>query len=182
MKGMEDDFRRLCEEVTAEVSAALAAVDPGEVSALEEAILAARMVFAAGAGRSGLAVRCFAVRLGHLGRPVQVVGEATAPPAQPDDLVIAVSRSGETATTCAVAEAAVRAGARVTAVTAHPESPLARAASARLVIPAGGRSIQFGGSLFEQAAMLLFDVVALRLQRRLGVTVEEMQARHANLE
>lgn len=179
---MDDAFQRSCEEVTAEIASALAEVDPREVAALEEAVLACEQSFVAGAGRSGLVARCFAMRLRHLGLPAHVVGEMTAPPAKSGDLVIAVSRSGETPTTCAVARAAIRLGARVIAVTASPDSPLGRDASARVVIPTGGGSVQFGGSVFEQTVMLMFDVAALRLQRRLGLSEDEMRARHANLE
>ena len=49
-----------------------------------------------GAGRSGLAAKAFAMRLMHLGFNVYLVGETTTPAVQPDDLVIAVSGSGET--------------------------------------------------------------------------------------
>ena len=38
------------------------------------------------------------------------------------------------------------------------------------------------GSLFEGALFVLFEVMVLKLIARLGITPEEMRARHTNLE
>jgi len=167
------------------------------VAALEEAILSARAVFVVGAGRSGLVGCCFAMRLAHLGLRGHVVGETVTPRVEPGDVVVALSGSGETPTTCAVEEAAAQAGAKVIAITGAADSPLARAAHAKVVIPTstlvrrssgeGGKadgvsSAQYGGSLFEQALLVMLDTIALRLQSRLAQTSAEMDARHANLE
>src|SRR5205823_2201810 len=51
------------EGVLDELGNAMRAVDPGELRALQERLGAARRVFVAGAGRSGLVVRAFAMRL-----------------------------------------------------------------------------------------------------------------------
>lgn len=167
------------------------------MAALEEAILSARAVFVVGAGRSGLVGCCFAMRLAHLGLRGHVVGETVTPRVEPGDVVVALSGSGETPTTCAVEEAAAQAGAKVIAITGAADSPLARAAHAKVVIPTstlvrrssgeGGKadgvsSAQYGGSLFEQALLVMLDTIALRLQSRLAQTSAEMDARHANLE
>ncbi len=44
------------------------------------------------------------------------------------------------------------------------------------------RTGQFGGSLFEQSALLLLDAVVLDLTTGNPRAYDEMQARHANLE
>jgi len=171
-----------------EVGAALAQVAQDQVGDLERALLGARAVFVVGEGRSGLVARSFAMRLMHLGLLAQVVGETTTPAVPEGALLLAVSASGETATTCALAASARAQGVRVAAVTASPGSSLAAAAHHLVVIPAAGgqggpaASKQFGGSLFEQSALILLDAVALDLQRRLGRSGAEMKARHATLE
>ena len=38
------------------------------------------------------------------------------------------------------------------------------------------------GSLYEAVQLLFFDVVLLRLRKRLGQSPEDMRARHTNLE
>jgi 6-phospho-3-hexuloisomerase len=65
--------------VLGELGDVLREVDESAVSALQEKLAAARRVFVAGAGRSGLMMRAFAMRLMHLGLAVHVVGDATTP-------------------------------------------------------------------------------------------------------
>jgi len=181
------DFASLSGLIVEEIRRALAQVDAAQVRALEEAVLRAQALFLTGAGRSGLVARCFAMRLMHLGLPVHVVGETVTPALQPGDLLIAISGSGESATTCAVAESAAKHGAGVAAITSVEESRLARAAELALLVPGAGEeqpatSAQFGGTLFEQSAVVALDAIALSLQRHLRRTDEQMRARHATLE
>jgi 6-phospho-3-hexuloisomerase len=170
----DQGFQEASRTVLDEITRTLAQVDPDEVAALEQAILSAQAVFVV------------AMRLSHLGLHAHVVGETVTPPVGPGDLVIAISGSGETPTTLAAAQAAGSAGVKMMVVTAVADSPLARAADGKVVIPTGsgasGDSRQYGGSRFEQALMLMFDTIALRLQRRLAETPERMDQRHANLE
>jgi 6-phospho-3-hexuloisomerase len=168
-------------EVLAEIAALAGRVSEAEMERAAETVLSAGRVFVAGAGRSGLAARAGAMRLVHLGRTAFVVGETVTPAVGTGDLLLAVSRSGATPSILAVAARARSAGARLLAVTAEPASELAAGADERLILPAVP-SVQFGGSLFEQAALIVLDTLALRLQRRLGVSEAEMQSRHANLE
>jgi 6-phospho-3-hexuloisomerase len=181
--GTKDRFRDDLRGVLTEVQDVLARVDPREVEALAEAVLAAPTVFVTGEGRSGLVARAFAMRLLHLGRRAYVVGETATPAAAPGDLLLALSGSGSTRITRARVEAARAGGLRLVVVTGTPDSPLAGAAELRLLLPlpADG-SRQFGGSLFEQAALVLLDTLVLDLQRRLGESSASMAARHATLE
>jgi 6-phospho-3-hexuloisomerase len=182
--GFDDSLKAILEEL----EETLGGVSERQVGALQELLSGPRAVFVTGEGRSGLVARCFAMRLMHLGVPAHVVGGTTTPAFGEGDLLIAVSGSGETDLTCAVARLAKEAGGRVAAVTASDRSPLASAADLALVIPAAygsggkGASAQYGRSLFEQAALLVLDAVALRLQRELDQAAEKMDTRHANLE
>jgi 6-phospho-3-hexuloisomerase len=45
-----------------------------------------------------------------------------------------------------------------------------------------GQSVQFGGSLFEQTALVVCDSLTLILQQRLGQSEADMESRHATLE
>jgi 6-phospho-3-hexuloisomerase len=153
-------------------------------------ILAAPRVFVYGRGRTGLATWAFASRLAQLGLETHVVGEMTAPAISPGDLLVVASGTGTTRTTLLAADEARRIGAQVVALTAHPESPLGKAADLVVAVNgatrrrAGGeeRSAQYGGSLFEQTLLMTLDAVALVLKRRLARTDQEMDRRHANLE
>jgi 6-phospho-3-hexuloisomerase len=43
-------------------------------------------------------------------------------------------------------------------------------------------SVQPMGNLFEQALFITFDAIVMTLRDRKGVTPQEMEARHRNLE
>jgi 6-phospho-3-hexuloisomerase len=176
----EHEFRQVVVAISSELAQALSQVEEGEAGRLEEALLAAGAVFVTGEGRSGLMARGFAMRLMQLGLRAYVVGETTTPAAQPGDLLVAVSGSGQTRSTCVCAETARALGIQVAAVTATPESRLAGLADLRVLVPK--ESAQHGGSLFEQTALVFFDAVASLLQRRLGKDSRDLEARHANLE
>ena len=176
--------------VAQEVAAAVRAVDPEQVAALVEAIVGARAVFVTGQGRSGFAARAFAMRLAQLGLQAHFVGEPTAGPVQAGDLLVVASGSGETATSLAAACTAQQAGAEVALLTSRPQSSIGSLTSVVVEIPAPsvktgrppGRSLQPLSSLFEQAMLVICDVVILLAMQRLGETPESMFARHTNLE
>lgn len=174
--------------VLSEVERTIRSIDPMQVNSLAHEILSARRIYTAGAGRSGLVSSCFAMRLVHLGLVAHVVGEATAPGVAEGDLLIVSSGSGRTRTVIAQASAARSRGTRVAAVTADERSPLARQADIVMLIPcppfssARGKTIQFGGSLFEQSLLLFYDTLILELAERLGRSPLDMRMRHANLE
>ena len=178
-------------EVVREIERTVAAIAPEEAERLVDLVLDARRVFVAGAGRSGFAVKAFAMRLMHLGFTAFVVGETSTPSATAEDVVVIGSGSGETTSLVAIAEKAKKIGARVALVTIAPDSRIARLADALVRIPAPtpkverrGRtaSIQPMGTLFEQTMLVLLDSVVLRLTERMGVDADAMFARHANLE
>ncbi|MBC7288297.1 MAG: 6-phospho-3-hexuloisomerase [Armatimonadetes bacterium] len=188
---MAHEARGLAPEkiVAAEISRVVEKLDQGEVEQLVDAVLDAARVFAYGAGRSGLVIRAFAMRLGHLGLNAWVVGDTTTPAIGPGDLLIAASGSGRTRTTLAIVEAARERGARTACITAHPDSPIAQGCDLVVTIPApvtkvdrDRPSVQPPGSLFEQCLLVLCDGMVMRLMRRLGTTEEEMRARHTKLE
>jgi 6-phospho-3-hexuloisomerase len=106
-----------------------------------------------------------------------------------DDLLIACSGSGTTSTVLAMTTTARLAGGRIAAVTTVPESSLGQVADVVITIPAAAKqdhsqqySEQFAGSLFEQAALLLFDAIIHALTHSLGKDAETLWSMHANLE
>jgi 6-phospho-3-hexuloisomerase len=149
-------------------------------------------IFVAGAGRTGLCMRAFAIRLIHLGKTVYVVGETTTPAITAGDLLIIGSGSGQTAGLLALAEKARRLGVKTLLFTTAAASPLAAISDHLVIIPApslretgvnrNSVTIQPLGSLFEQTLLMMCDSLILMLMQQTGVTVEEMLARHANLE
>jgi 6-phospho-3-hexuloisomerase len=149
-------------------------------------------IFVAGAGRSGLCMRAFGMRLMHLGKTIHVVGETTTPSIAANDLLILGSGSGRTASLCAMAEQARRLGAQILLFTTDAGSPLARLSNLQVVIPApsfkvtdkthDSISVQPLGTLFEQSMLIVCDSLILELMRRTGVSAVQMFEHHANLE
>ena len=140
-----------------------------------------RAWFCTGQGRSGLVAQMTAMRLMHLGHQAHVVGEATAPAITGDDTLLIVSASGTTPVSLHLAQTARAVSATVMLVTAARSSPLAQLADATLEVPAHP-STQFGGSLFEQTALLVLDAAALALGADDPHAHDAMHRRHANLQ
>ena len=186
-----DDIRRT---ILDEMRRTLNQVSCEEVEALVREVTGAQRVFVAGAGRSGLVMRSFAMRLAQLGLPVHVVGETTTPAVGSGDLLLIGSGSGVTERLVHYAGKAAEAGSRVAAATADPASPVARLADLVVVITAptpksskvtGGRghqSRQPMGTLFEQSLGVVLDASVMLLMARLDKNERGMFGRHANLE
>ena len=158
---------------------------------LADAIIAAQTVFVAGAGRSGLAMKSFAMRLMHLGFDTYVVGETVTPSITDKDVLLIGSGSGSTSSLVVSANKAAAIGATIYLITIDENSPIAQVAEVVLAIPApspkvnrdlGFRSVQPMGSLFEQSLLLTLDAIVLLLMEKTGKTPESMFTRHANLE
>lgn len=164
-----------------ELTQTLAGVDDDALAAALELLADRdRRWFATGAGRSGLVARMAAMRLIHLGHSAHVVGEATTPSIEAGDALLVLSSSGSTATTLHLSRTASDLGATLLVVTARENSPLTELADVVVVLPVSG-SAQFGGSRFEQSALLLLDSLVLELAHDEQMH-SSMAARHANLE
>ena len=178
--------------ILGELAGVCGRIDMDGVDALAKAVSDAPAVFVAGAGRSGLALRSFAMRLMHLGKNVHVVGEVVTPAIVKGDLLLVGSGSGETGSLGGMARKAKEAGCGVALVTINPESSIGRLADVAVRIPAPSpkaahcgdfvKSAQPMGSLFEQALLLVLDAVIMELMAELGKVSEEMFRLHANLE
>ena len=185
------DTTELIEAILADIERTLRQVDPAQIDAACDAILAAERVFIAGKGRSGLQMRAFAMRLMHLGLTVHVVDDVTTPAIGAGDLLLIGSSSGRTGSLLRYIDTVRATGATMVAFTGVPESPIAEAAKSIVHIPAtnfkagrksGVDSVLVMGSLFEHCLGLLCDLIIIRLKAARGIEEAAMNARHANLE
>ena len=185
------DVGQMGAAVAEEIRQCLGQVSGEAVEKAVQMIADAPRIFCAGAGRSGLAVRAFAMRLMHMGMTVHVLGEVTTPGICAGDLLVVGSGSGRTASLVAATGKARELGARVLLFTIDPSSPIAQAADGVVQIPAPspkasgsgqGQSVQPMGSLFEQTLFVLLDVVVMLVMERESLRSEDMFKQHANLE
>lgn len=166
---------------------------------LTSALANKRKIMVAGAGRSGLVAKSFAMRLMHLGFNVYVVGETITPSISKGDVLIAVSGSGSTQVVLSVASAARRAGAVVVAITSYRDSPLGKMSDHIVRVPGRTKvakeSDYFArqvlgiyeplaplGTLFEVTTMVFLDGIVWALMDILGLEEEDLKERHANVE
>jgi len=175
-------MRERIDGIIQELTAVLHDVDEVQFDSLCQAILAAKRVFVTGQGRSGYVARAFAMRLMHLGLDARFTGGVTTPPIRIDDLLVALSCSGERHVTCSYLETAKEAGAGSVVLTSHRGATAARLSAFTVILGEHVQTQQVGGSLFEQTALLYLEAVVASLKDRLGETNDSMMARHANLE
>ncbi|MBB6638435.1 6-phospho-3-hexuloisomerase [Cohnella thailandensis] len=161
---------------------------PNKVDSFADKLMQSNRVFVAGAGRSGLMGKAFAMRLMHLGIQAFVVGETITPAISSSDTLVLGSGSGETGSLIGMADRAKRIGASVMLVTVNPESTLALMSDSVAALPAASKeassasTVQPMGSLFEQGLLLFYDAIVLKLMELKQLRGDVMYGNHANLE
>lgn len=174
-----------------ELTANAIQIEESQTKVFVEQIIAAKHIFLAGAGRSGIAIRAFANRLMHLGFSVSIVGEISSPHSNPKDLLIICSGSGETESLKSLAQKAKDSGVKIVLVTMKKNSTVGKLAHAILVLPGNSKNnnvkdeatfSQPMGSSFEQLAFIAFDGIILKLMNMLDESSDSMFKRHADFE
>jgi 6-phospho-3-hexuloisomerase len=184
------NFEPVCALVLNELRTALAAIDPGQVEQLIDAIQKADQVFFVGVGRVLLSLQAIAKRLAHLGIKTHFVGEITEPAITQRDLLVVGSGSGTTLLPAGIAKKAHAIGAKVVHIGSNPNSELKDIAAFMVRIPVRTKyyledeidSLQPMTSLFEQTLMLLGDIVAKMIIDRGNLDMKALWQYHANLE
>jgi 6-phospho-3-hexuloisomerase len=174
-------------------------LETGSVKELVDEIMGAKRIFLMGAGRSGLAAKAFAMRLMHMGFNVFVVGETTTPAVQPDDLVVAVSGSGETPSIANLGGIAKKIGSKLAVITSNKDSTLGRISDIVVIVPGrpkedviyedyherrmiGYQELAPLGTMFEITALVFLDAVISELMVRTGANEAELKKRHTVFE
>ncbi len=168
------------------ITSILDATDSAYDRQLTEMVDRASRIFIAGAGRSALVARFFAMRLMHGGYDVFVVGEIVTPSLKKGDLLIVISGSGETETMIAFAKRAKELGAELVLISSRTSSTLADMSNK--VIPIGSPDMftkVLGmpmGTVFELSTLIFLEATISHIIHEKGIPEEDMRARHANLE
>ena len=194
-------FGNAWKEIMRFATEALSQIQPDEVDTMVRWIIEAKekRLLIIGVGRSGLVGRSFAMRMMHLGFNVYVMGETITPAIGRGDLIVAISGSGTTKLVVTASEIAKEVGARIIAVTSHPDSDLGKLAD-HIVLVKGRTKIAAEtdyflrqitgaheplaplGTIFEVSALIFFDSIIVELMRKLGKTEKDMLSRHATIE
>jgi len=175
-----------------ELAESLQRVPPDHVEKLLGAIRSSRNILVIGAGRMGIILSMFSLRLNHLGFTSHVVGSTSCPPIGPGDLLLVASSSGETPTVREIVRKAREYEAGIAVVTAQPTSTIGRMASVVVHVqaPASIVASEQGAllskqpmkTLFEQTLFILLEAMVLELMRETDQTASDLARRHGNLE
>jgi 6-phospho-3-hexuloisomerase len=180
-------------------------LDRRQMQVFFEAMLSAKRVYVAGAGRSGFIARAFGLRLMHLGYNTYVVGETITPAFISGDTLVMFSGSGETHSMASICRTAHELGGKVCLITASPESKMGRMADC--VVNLGDitgyyhkdknsfeirqltgnyRSVTSAfaplGTLFETLALVFSDAVISALMEAKKAEIADMKDRLTNVE
>lgn len=189
-----DRFQELSEIALHELSEVFARMCIDDVRELLEEIKKADRVFLLGAGREGLSTREFAMRLMHLGKEAHWVWDDTTPSMHEGDLMICACGSADVAHENTLCDNAKKTGARLLLITPSAKGHILEIADSVVRIPATAYkavynsereyvpTVQMMGNQFEQALLVFYDVIVMLLCEEMGISNEEMEARHRNIE
>jgi 6-phospho-3-hexuloisomerase len=194
-------FTQALYQITKGVEKTLSKISHKQVENMINMLLWAKYkhILIIGVGRSGLIGKAFAMRLMHLDFDVYVMGETITPAIGHGDLIIAISGSGSTKLAVTAAEIGKEVGARIIAVTSHPNSDLGKIADH--VVQIRGRTkiakekdyflrqltgvhepLAPLGTIFELSTMIFFDSLIAELIKSLGKIEGELRRKHATIE
>jgi 6-phospho-3-hexuloisomerase len=169
----------------------LESVTVADINAFLERLETAGSIFCTAQGRSGYILRCFCMRLMHMGYRTHFTGDTVTPPIGPGDILVVLSGSGRTSCTYSLLEQARAAGASTFGVLGTRHAPMDGHLDGAIYVsgvepPVGsseGKSFdQPLGSPFEQAAFLLLEAVLQELFHQQGSNQVALRQRHTNLE
>jgi len=161
---------------------------PCQIARLLEEIKVADRIFCVAAGRSGILLNAFCMRLNQLGLESYIAGNVPCPPVGKGDVIIAASGSGSTPSVNAILKRGKEAGARIILLTAAPVENLAGIVDLAIDIQAPNglvnkespESRQLMRTLYEQTCFILYESIVAVLSK--DIPPEEIASRHTNLE
>jgi 6-phospho-3-hexuloisomerase len=187
------------------ISAVADMIPNDEAQAFLVEILNATRIYVAGAGRSGLFARAFAMRLMHLGLEAYVVGETITPAMRKGDTLVVFSGSGRTLSIVDISETAKSLGGRLCLITTDRTSPIGEMADCVVELKTHqDESIDVSpkfevrqltgeyrslsqpfaplGTIFETAAIVFTDAIIVAIIETKHCSIEELRDRLANIQ
>lgn len=188
----KDNYQRMTKEIVEEHRKVFELLNMAELRQALDAIVAADNIFVYGAGREGISLRAFAMRLAHLGKTVHWLFDDTAIGIKKGDLYITSEGSGEIGSFEYYLKKVKAAGGNILSFTGNPDGrhmkdfvdyvvfvrSTAYLAYRTDVVP----TIQMMGNQYEQHLYMLCDVMIMLLVEELGLAYNDLEIRHRNVE
>jgi 6-phospho-3-hexuloisomerase len=183
-------FREMMEMILKENRFLMENITGKSAEDLIKRIESAESIFFSAQGRAGFILRCFCIRLMHLGYSVYFCGETITPAIANNDLLIVLSGSGETPSTLEAVRLAKQYTAETFGILGDIESKIGSLVDHTVQIPGTTKlrregepeSAQMAGSLFEQSAFLFLEAVVLKIYQTRKKDVGSVSSRHAVIE
>ena len=184
-------YEKTSGEIEEELKKTLSSIDSDSLERLAYEIQAADQVFFVGVGRVMLALECMCKRFAHLGIKAHCVGEITEPAITKKDLLIVGSGSGASLFPLGIARKAKNlVGCKIVHIGSNPNSEMKDICDFMVRIPVRTKfylqdeidSCQPMTSLFEQAVLLVGDILAKIIIEQKQLDMKELWQYHANLE
>lgn len=176
--------------ILSELDSALKTSDFADLHNFISKITSASNIVVFGAGRVGLMMKTFAMRLNHLGLNSFFLGEINLPATGKGDLLVIGSGSGNTKSVVSIAQIAQSKGLDIISVTSNVDSKIAELSSSLVHLNCQTKesvaepklSIQPMTTIFEQSLLIFLDALVLDLMETLGEDNESMSKRHNVIE
>lgn len=132
----------------------------------------------------------FAMRLMHLGISTYVIGESVTPSIDKRDLVIFISKSGETSGLINMADKLTNVinNNKLMLLTSNENSKLSHLSNLQIIIPEKiilsnlNTAVFPMGTLFESLALIILDAIIYELMNQMNINENIMIKNHFNLE
>lgn len=185
-------YREITEKIAEEHRNVFRLLSMTELNDAMQAILDAENIFVFAAGREGISLRGFAMRLAHLGKTVHWMFDDTAVGIRPGDLYITSEGFGEVGSFTYYLEKVKAAGGNIMIFTGNPDGKHIKKYADRVVFVRAAAylanrddvvpTIQMMGNQYEQHLYMLCDVMIMLLAEKMGLTYENLEKRHRNIE
>lgn len=196
-----DTYEKYSKAIIEEHDAVFKMLDMEQLKVFMDAVINANNIFIHGTGREGISMRGFAMRMAHLGKPTYWLMDDTTVGMHEGDLFIITDGRGDVGIHRRIVEQASKTGAKIAMLTCLPEGNLAKtyadvilfihatvymaetandpnAPKQHDVVP----TVQPMGNQYEQHLYLLLDIIVIMLKDEMGLTYDDMEYRHRNIE
>ncbi len=163
-------------------------IDEAQIQKAIDAIIDAKRVFVAGAGRTLLFLKGLGMNLMQIGKASYAVGEMATPSIRKGDVLICASWHGTTRLTNIYVQQAKKEEATVIAFTAHKDSPIGKMADILIEITAQmpaeitEETGMYEGYTFDHILLPLYDCLVVSIRKQAGISGDVMHYNHANME
>ena len=189
---LEKRYHELSSAIAGEHAEVFKLLSMDELRKTVEVIKKAENIFVFAAGREGISLRSFAMRLEKKKKKVYWIFDDTTIGIKPGDLYITSEGSGEVGSFAYYLEKVKQAGGNILMFTGNPDGSHVKKfadyivfirATAYLadradVVP----TIQMMGNQYEQHLYMLCDIIIMLLTEEMGLTYSDLEARHRNVE